>query len=143
MDFNRFNPPPTVPTHILPMESWKIARRGEIRGLFSRHEISHSLRRGNLPAASHLLRDFLNGLLKCHPGEHTMLSKIGHGVLRFHSHDNAAIGEGRIPPREAHAIHNDFVVFRRGWHNESPRAHAERMHSAAIDLSGQVVASSG
>lgn len=51
------------------------------------------------------------------------------GIFRLHRHDHAAIGKGRVPLREAHAIDDDFVIFGRRRDDESSGAHAKGVNS--------------
>ena len=71
-----------------------------------------------------------------------MLCQESIRILRFHGHHKAAVGKGGIAAGKRHAIHHHFIILCGGGHNKTTRAHAERVHTAVLNLGGQGIAGS-
>ena len=98
-------------------------------------EVDEPLRRGVDASAGGLESAGLDPALELQQAQRT----LGTDVLGAHRHGDAAVGEGRIARRIAHAVHHLLPSGRGGRHNDAAGAHAEGEHSVSTHLGDKAV----
>lgn len=124
-------------------DSGEVTGFREMGGQLPLDEIEGTLGGCFLPATADLGGEGFEMSLKGNACEDTVLLLVRGGIFGFDGDDKAAVGERGIAAGERHSIDDDLIIFGGGGHNETTRAHAERMDAAITDFRGNPIAGGG